>query len=79
MNSSIKKVFLVIGILVLAFLIWGLFFNDGGILQTSYNSLAEAVNHTWQKVTGDSGAKLLPEIGNVVDTDTNLQEQNNAF
>lgn len=58
--KSIAKVFLVIGTLVLVFLVWALFFNDGGILQTSYNSLAGSVNGVWQKLTGDPSGKLLP-------------------
>lgn len=59
MNKTVKNVFLLIGLLVLIFLIWQLFFNDNGILVTGYNALADGVNGQWEKVAG-SGKKLLP-------------------
>lgn len=58
--KSIHKVFLVIAILVLAFIAWSLFFNDGGILQSGYNGVSGAINNTWQTMTGDSSASILP-------------------
>ena len=62
MNKTVKKVFLLIGTLVAIFLIWSLFFNDGGILRTGYNALANGVNGQWEKVAG-TDQKILPEWG----------------
>lgn len=79
--NKVGRIFLIIGILVLAFLIWGLFFNDGGVLQTGWNSMANSVNNTWQTVTGDSGAKILPGFGEAdVDTEgQNLSDTDGSF
>ena len=52
MNGTIKKVFLIIGLLVLIFIAWQLVFNEGGILRTGYNSLANGINSQWAKVAG---------------------------
>lgn len=60
MNKTVKTVFLLIGTLVAIFLIWQLFFNDGGILRTGYNALANGVNGQWEKVAG-TGQKILPK------------------
>lgn len=65
--STIKKVFLIIGVLVLAFLIWQLVFNDGGVIQTAYNAVADTINGTWQQITGDTSGEILPEWGGAVD------------
>ncbi len=62
MNKTVKNVFLLIGILVLIFLIWQMFFNEGGILHTGYNALANGVNEQWTKVTGTDDP-LVPEWG----------------
>lgn len=59
MNKTITKVFLVVGILVVIFLAWQLVFNDGGILKTAYNGLANGINGQWVKVAG-SGQTILP-------------------
>lgn len=59
MNKTVKKVFLLIGLLVIIFLGWQLIFNDGGILKTMYNSIANGINGQWEKVAGD-GQTLLP-------------------
>lgn len=59
MNKTIVKVFLIIGILVVIFIAWQLIFNEGGILKTAYNSLANGINGQWGKVAG-SGEELLP-------------------
>ena len=59
MNSTIKKVFLVVAILVVIFLAWALVFNDGGILKTGYNAMANGINGQWAKVAG-AGQKLVP-------------------
>lgn len=60
MNKTVKTVFLLIGILVLIFLIWQLVFNDGGIIKTGYNALANGINGQWEKVAGSNADNLLP-------------------
>lgn len=60
--KPIKKVFLVIATLVLCLVLWGLFFNDGGVLQTGWNAMVKPVNTTWQGIVGDSSSKILPEF-----------------
>lgn len=59
MNGTVKKVFLLIGLLVIIFIAWQLIFNDGGILKTMYNSMANGINSQWEKVAG-SGQIILP-------------------
>lgn len=59
MNGTVKKVFLLIGLLVIIFIAWQLIFNDGGILKTMYNSMANGINSQWEKVAG-SGQTILP-------------------
>lgn len=59
MNKTVKKVFMLIGLLVIIFLAWQLIFNDGGILKTIYNSMANGINSQWEKVAG-SGETILP-------------------
>lgn len=58
--KPITKVFLVIGALVLSLVIWGLFFNGGGVLETGWNALVSPVNNTWGSITGQANAKILP-------------------
>ncbi len=58
MNKTVKKVFLLIALLVGIFIAWQLVFNDGGILKTGYNALANGINGQWEKVAGD-GEKLV--------------------
>ena len=62
MNKTVKTVFVLIGLLVLIFLIWQLFFNDNGILVTGYNALADGINGQWEKVAGQ-GQQILPQWG----------------
>lgn len=62
MNSTVKKVFMLIGLLVIIFLAWQLIFNDGGILKTMYNSMANGINDQWAKVAG-SGQTILATWG----------------
>jgi len=77
--SNIKKVFLIIGTLVLAFIVWSLVFNDGGIVKTAYNAIISPVNSAWQTITGDSQAKLLPEWGDTgVQIEKNLNDQRSS-
>lgn len=59
MNKTVKKVFLLIGTLVLIFLIWQLVFNKGGIVRTVYNAMADGINGQWAKVAGQN-KKILP-------------------
>ena len=58
MNKTVKKVFLLLGILVAIFLGWQLIFSDGGILKTGYNAMANGVNTQYEKIAGD-GETLL--------------------
>lgn len=60
MNKTVKTVFLLIGILVLIFLIWQLVFNDGGIIKTGYNAIADGINGQWEKAAG-AGSTILPK------------------
>ena len=60
MNGTVKKVFMLIGLLVIIFIAWQLIFNDGGILKTVYNSVINGINKQWEKVAG-SGETLLPK------------------
>ena len=63
MSKTVRKVFLIIGTLVLIFLIWQLVFNDGGIIKTAYNALANGINGQWEKVAG-KGKTILPTWDN---------------
>ena len=58
MNKTVKNVFVLIAILVGIFIAWQLVFNDGGILKTGYNSMANGINKQWEKVAG-SGETIL--------------------
>lgn len=70
MNKTVKKVFMLLGLLVAIFLFWQLVFNDGGILQSVYNGVAEGINGQYAKVAGDN-KKILPVWGKDNKTDTN--------
>lgn len=59
MSKSVRKVFLIVGTLVLVFLIWQLVFNDGGIVKTVYNAFVDGINGQWQKAAGGD-SKLIP-------------------
>lgn len=72
MSKTVRKVFLIIGTLVAIFLIWQLVFNDGGILKTGYNALADGINGQWAKVAGD-GKTILPKWG------TNAEDNGQGF
>lgn len=75
--KPITKVFIVIAALVLSLVIWGLFFNQGGVLQTAYNALIEPINRTWTAVSG-SPEDLLPkwtiQDANALDEDGNIDQ-----
>lgn len=59
--KPITKVFLVIATLVLALIIWGLFFSGGGILETAFNAIVTPVNDAWKGITGGSN-DLIPKM-----------------
>ena len=59
MSKTVRTVFMVIGTLVFCFIVWQLVFNDGGILKTMYNGMANGINNQWAKVAG-SGVELIP-------------------
>lgn len=73
MNKSVRKVFMLVGTLVAIFLAWQLIFNDGGILKTVYNGIADGINGQWEKVAG-SGSDLVPNW-----TDSNAADNGEGF
>jgi hypothetical protein len=73
MSKTIRQVFLIIGTLVAIFLAWQLIFNDGGILKTMYNGIAQGINGQWEKVAG-AGNVLIPEW-----TDSNAANNGQGF
>lgn len=73
MNKTVLKVFVIIGLLVGIFIAWQLIFNDGGILKTGYNSMANGINSQWEKVAG-SGQTILATW-----TDTNANNNGVGF
>lgn len=73
MSKTVRQVFLIIGTLVFCFIAWQLIFNNGGILKTMYNGMANGVNNQWAKVAG-SGVELIP-----VWTDTNANANGKGF
>lgn len=68
--SPIKKVFLIIGVLVLAFLVWQLVFSDGGVLISAWDAIAGTINGVWQTITGGTST-IVPEWGGAVDSGKN--------
>lgn len=58
-TKMIRTVVLILGTLVVCFLGWQLVFNDGGIVKTGYNAMANGINAQWEKVAGD-GSTLVP-------------------
>ena len=59
MNKTVKKVFMLLALLVGIFLAWQLIFNNGGILQSVYNSVASGINKQYERVAGQ-GRTLIP-------------------
>jgi hypothetical protein len=78
MSKNLRNVFILVGVLVLIFLVWQLFFNDGGILQKGWNALVGVVNNTWNSLAGGSDG-ILPTWGDAnVETDgQNLKDATN--
>lgn len=62
MKKTIITVFIILACLLLAFVVWDLFFNDNGIIQTGYNAVAASVNNTWESIAG-ANSRLLPQWG----------------
>lgn len=58
--KTITRVFLVIAALLFSLVVWGLFFNSNGVLETGYNALIKPVNETWATLSGSSD-DMLPE------------------
>lgn len=58
-TKMIRTVVLILGTLVACFLGWQIVFNDGGIVKTGYNAMANGINTQWEKVAGD-GSTLVP-------------------
>ena len=58
-TKMIRTVVLILGTLVACFLGWQIVFNDGGIVKTGYNAMANGINTQWEKVAGD-GSTLGP-------------------
>ena len=59
MKKTIITVFLIIGALVLALLVWRLVFARGGLLNKGWDGVAGQVNKTWQTLTGDSDDEVM--------------------
>lgn len=59
MSKTVRKVFIVIGTLVLCLIVWNFAFG-GGIRNVYNNGIRKPVNSVFEKVAG-SGAELLPE------------------
>ena len=59
MNKTIVKVFVILGILVLALLIWAFVFGNG--LETIFNAVINPINSIYQGITGDTSSSLIPQ------------------
>lgn len=68
MNKTVKKVFMLIGLLVLIFIAWQLIFNNGGIVRTMYNAVANGINGQWEKVSGNNDLLPIWQSGNQATT-----------
>lgn len=70
--KPITKVFLIIGTLALALILWGLFFNTGGIFHSVYNAIINPINTGWQSITGTTENLITPMADN--EAPSNLEE-----
>lgn len=60
MNKTIVKVFVILGILVLALLVWAFVFGNG--LETIFNAIIEPINNIYRAMTGGTeGDSLIPK------------------
>lgn len=58
MSKTVKKVFLVIGVLVLCLVIWVFVFGNG--IRGIYTAVKTPIDNAWKAVTG-SNDNLLPD------------------
>lgn len=57
MNKTIVKVFVILGILVLALLIWAFVFGNG--LETIFNAVITPINDIYRSMTGKPATESL--------------------
>lgn len=63
MNKTIVKVFIILGILVLALLIWAFVFGNG--LESIFNAVIDPINGIYRGMTGEPATKsLIPRWSN---------------
>lgn len=70
--SGIRKIFLIVGTLLLIFIVWDLIFNQGGILSTAYDALISPINITWEHLSGSANPLLPPWNANPTGTSPSL-------
>ena len=58
--KPITKVFLVIATLLVCLILWGLFFNTGGVFQSAYNAVITPINTGWKSITGSEDNLIAP-------------------
>lgn len=58
MNKTIVKVFVILGILVLALLIWAFVFGNG--LSTIFNAIITPINDIYSAIVGEGEGPLIP-------------------
>lgn len=58
--KMITKVFLVIAILLICLIAWALFLGEGGVIQNTWNGVADSVNSVWRTVIGDTNSTIIP-------------------
>ena len=68
MSGTIKKVFIVIGVLVLCLIIWSVFFS--GALGQLWTGMASQLNDGWHTVAGDDASDIINEEFNTHDNAT---------
>ena len=74
MNKTIVKVFIILGILVLALLVWAFVFGNG--LQSIFNAIIAPINGIYQAMTGKPATEsLIPQWQ--VATQKNVQSASN--
>lgn len=77
MNKTIVKVFVILGILVLALLVWAFVFGNG--LETIFNAIIEPINNIYRAMTGGKAdASLIPKW-NVASQKNVASASNQAF
>ncbi len=71
MSKTVKKVFIIIGVLVLCLIIWTVVFNENGLMVTAYNAMADAVNKSWRNIAGGDSELMHPWDKTDADKDPN--------